>query len=208
MWAFAIKSKLTAAVLLCGVIGVVIITNFSERSSNTRINTAVASIYEDRLVVEGYIFKYAQALQYIVDIINDASLSANQKKTIITKKLNELDKLHALYASTKLTTEEETGFNTFKHLCGLMLANAHKANLAEIPIVVKQAEAILNTLSSIQMAEAKTQMESVHKISSFSNIVSQLELVILIVIAVLIQILIFSSRTIAKAKVPDNIHLN
>ena len=89
-----------------------------------------------------------------------------------------------------------------------MLANAFDGEFEKIPETAKQAETILNTLSSIQMAEAKTQMDNVLKISSFSNIVSQLELVILIVIAVLIQILIFSSTTLARAKMPGNVHLN
>ena len=116
MWALAIKSKLTAAVLLGGVLGMVILTNFSERSTNKKINTAVASIYEDRLVVEGYIFEYAQGLRQVEEITEDLTASPDVKRTMIAQKLKEMERLHTLYSKTKLTAEEKTNFDAFTKL--------------------------------------------------------------------------------------------
>lgn len=208
MWALAIKSKLTAATLLCAVLVVVILTNFSERNSSQKINTAISSIYKDRLVVEGYIFEYAGALNDIEEVTDNSAYSAAEKKTIITSRLEGLEKIHELYAATNLTNEEETGFINFTRMCSTMKIKAQHNDFKDVAKIAGQAGTILTTLSSIQMAEAKTQMDSVSRISSFSSMISQLELVILIIIAILVQILIFSSSTIVKAKMPENIHLN
>jgi len=51
MWTFAIKQKMTAAVLLFAVIVLVMLTNMREQRTAKRISTAVTSLYEDRLVV-------------------------------------------------------------------------------------------------------------------------------------------------------------
>jgi hypothetical protein len=175
MWALAIKSKLTAAVLLGGVLGMVILTNFSERSTNKKINTAVASIYEDRLVVEGYIFEYAQGLRQVEEITEDLSASPDVKRTMIIQKLKEMERLHTLYSKTKLTAEEKTNFNAFTKLCNTISANAERGNYASIQPSTGKARSILNTLSSIQMSEARLQMDNVLKTSSLSNMIGQVE---------------------------------
>ena len=65
MWALAIKRKITAALLLLSVVGLVLLTNWSEQRNARRIAAAVTTIYEDRLVVEGYIFRlYTYYLSY------------------------------------------------------------------------------------------------------------------------------------------------
>ena len=207
MWALAIKSKLTAAVLLCAVMGVMMVTNFGTRNNSEKINTAVASIYEDRLVVEGYIFEYAQALQQIEEA-TEATASPARKHALIIQQINNVGRLNALYAKTRLTDSESENFNRFTLLCNTIIQRSAVGDFAGVQSAAREADTILTTLSSIQMSEARTQMDSVKQMNSFADILSQLELVVLIVVAVLIQVLVFSSRTLAKAKVPDNVHLN
>lgn len=208
MWALAIKSKLTAALLLGVVLGIVILTNFSERSSSKKINIAIASIYEDRLVVEGYIFDYAHSLRQIEEIAEDIIIHPDDKKILIAEKLEGMKKLHTLYSATKLTDNEKVNFDRFTQSCNTLKAYNEKGRFEKLLPITGEARNTLNILSSIQMSEAKLQMENVSKISSLSNIISQFEMIILIVIAIIVQILVFSSNAIAKAKIPENVHLN
>lgn len=207
MWALAIKSKLTAAVLLCAVMGVMMVTNFGTRNNSEKINSAVASIYEDRLVVEGYIFDYAQALQQIEEA-TEGTASPAGKHALITEQINDMNRLNALYAKTRLTRSESDNFNRFTALCGTIAKRSAMGDLQGVRAAAQEADGILAALSAIQMSEARAQMDSVKQMSSFGNILSQLELVVLIVVAVLVQVLVFSSRTLAKAKMPDNVHWN
>jgi len=66
IWAFAIKQKMTAAILLFTVIGLVMLTNIREQRIATQISTAVTSIYEDRLVVAQYILQLSKQMEGII----------------------------------------------------------------------------------------------------------------------------------------------
>ncbi|UZJ64749.1 hypothetical protein OKW96_20840 [Sphingobacterium sp. KU25419] len=60
----------------------------------------------------------------------------------------------------------------------------------------------METLSSIQVEEGKVKLDEVLSMTSTSRLMSYIEIVILIVIAVLIQILVFSAKVDMGAKVP------
>src|SRR5690606_41863868 len=63
MWTFAIKQKMTTAILLFTVIGLGMLTNMREQRIAARISTTVTSIYEDRLVVAQYILKLSTEIE-------------------------------------------------------------------------------------------------------------------------------------------------
>ncbi|MBZ0247798.1 MAG: hypothetical protein K8H85_17780, partial [Cyclobacteriaceae bacterium] len=65
----------------------------------------------------------------------------------------------------------------------------------------------LNQLSKIQVSEGRLLKEQSKKIAAGSTLLSQLELVVLIGIGMLIQILIFTSRS-ALPKSPQQFGLN
>ena len=206
MWALAIKRKITAALLLLAVVGLVLITNWSEQRNAKRIAAAVTTIYEDRLVVEGYIFQLSQHLQTIGDIIDDDGSAFANKQQLLTSHVKEINRINALYAATKLTIAENDNFDRFIKLCASLHEQITARDYSATKATAQQAESILVVLSSIQMKEAKVQMDNVTDISNFSALVSNLELIILIVIVVLIQVLVFSSRN--NLKMPNNPNLN
>lgn len=200
MWGFATKQKITAAVILSIVLCLVILMNIGERRNAEKINIAVTSIYHDRLLVEGYIFELSHHLKNISDIIGKNDLN-ELDKTMLVSYLDEISRLNALYAKTKLTESEKTNFEKFRELAVELKEDFAFASYAGMHTKVDRAENILHTLSNIQMEEAKNQMRSVLSTSNFSSLISYVELIILIVIAMLIQILIFS-RKILKVKIP------
>ena len=207
MWALAIKRKITAALLLLAVVGLVLLTNWSEQRNAKRIAAAVTTIYEDRLVVEGYIFRLSQHLQTIGEIIDDDGSAFANKQRLLTTHLDDINKINALYAATKLTRPEEDNFNRFAKLCQSIQNDIRSGDYQKAKTAAEQAENILGTLSVMQMEEAKRQMGNVTDISNFSNLISKFELIILIVIAVLIQILVFSSPASTLTK-PGRENLN
>jgi hypothetical protein len=205
MWTFAIKQKMTAAILLFSVIGLVMLTNMREQRIATRISIAVTSIYEDRLVVAQYILRLSKQMEGIITVLE-------KKEDEITTRINEhlanVATLNALYEETTLTEIEKTNFELFKQLCQTISHNNKIGDHTAALLAAHEAGETLQTLSSIQVEEGKNQLDEVLNMTNFSNMLSYLELVILIVIAVIIQMLVFASKTMISIKKPTHENLN
>lgn len=207
-WMYNIKSKMTAALLLFTVLGVVIIINFSERSNSTKINKAISSIYEDRLVVGNYIFQDAHYFQKIADIIENPAYQTSEKQKHIAVSLSKISDLNNLYSKTKLTDDEKLNFDRFTNLCKDIAQVTSTGNMAKVKELSDEAIVILHNLSSIQIAEAKLQMESANSLYNFSTLSSHFEIAILVIIALIIQALVFSSKAMNSIKAPKQFNLN
>src|SRR5690606_20311802 len=108
---FAIKHKMTAAILLFTVIALVMVTNMREQRTATRISAAVTSIYEDRLVVAEYILQLSKQIDGIIIILDKEQSEATMR---IDEHLADIATLNALYEKTTLTEKERSNFETFK----------------------------------------------------------------------------------------------
>jgi len=205
MWAFAIKQKMTAAALLFAVIVLVMLTNMREQRTAARISTAVTSLYEDRLVVAQYILQLTRNIDNIIVYLEKDEL---QNSTKINAYLKEVNTLIRLYEQTTLTETEKVNFEHFKILCQNITGINTGGDYASMLPVVREAEVTLQTLSSIQIEEGKNKLDEVLDMTYFSNLFSYLELGILIVIAIIIQVLVFASKTMANVKTRRNEHLN
>lgn len=205
MWTFAIKQKMTAAILLFAVVGLVMLTNMREQRTTTRISVAVTSIYEDRLVVAQYILQLSKQMDGIISILEKKD---DEITTQINDYLADVAVLNALYEKTTLTEIERTNFELFKQLCQTIALNNRVGDHVSVLSAARDAGDTLQTLSSIQVEEGKNQLDEVLNMTYFSNIFSYLELVILIVIAVIIQALVFASKTMRGIKKPADENLN
>src|SRR5690606_3179740 len=205
MWAFAIKQKMTAAILLFTVISLVMLTNMREQRIATQISTAVTSIYEDRLVVAQYILQLSKKIEGVITVLE-------REDNEITKRVNDylvqIATLNDLYEKTFLTEMEKNNFEAFKQLCQDISKNIKTGNHGAALLAAREAGDTLQILSLIQVEEGKHQLDEVLNMTSFSNILSYLELAILIVIAVIIQVLVFASKTMMGAKKPTHENLN
>lgn len=205
MWAFAIKQKMTAALLLCTVLCLVMLTNMRERRNAARISTAVTSIYEDRLVVGLYILKLSKHIEGILAVLEKGGTNTTP---LINNHLADIHELNTLYGKTLLTEAEKSNFERFKQLCQAISINNKSEEYNTVKITALQAESVLQTLSSIQIEEGKNQLDNVLSMTNLSGIISYIEMAILIIIAVIIQVLVLSSKTLLSARKPSNQNLN
>jgi hypothetical protein len=197
VWTFATKNKIRVSVLLCAVVAVVILTNFGERNNATKINNAVTSIYEDRLVVEGYIFELSQHLNSL-EVSSENMFPSKDNRNAVTAHLLAVSKINDLYAKTELTTDEHYHFEEFRMLCNRIANNFKVGNTVDITSSFATADKILQKLSIIQLEKAREHMDDVNSLTSYSTIISHLELGILIVISLVIQVLLLSSKTLVS----------
>ena len=199
-----IKNKAIVTALLAVILGMVLLNNLHEQNNDAKINSAIATIYDDRLVVEGYIFNYAHHLQQIVEI--SGNIPADRQR--LTGHLSEINKLNALYIKTRLTESEKDNFEQFVMSCNKITPALERNNYSKAIFFAKKAKDILPVLSDIQIQEASSQMHSLKKLFGANSISSQFEIGILVIITFLILALQFTGNIVKAGHFPKSPSLN
>lgn len=200
-WIFSIQQKSKAALALFIVLGMVFISNLIERHNTQKINHALTSIYDDRLVVESYIFDYAAHLRNMEDILESGATGHSDKVLMLSAPILDIQELNNAYKKTRLTPEEELQFSQFENMTERIFWNVSASRFDESATLVKDAGSMLPSLSAIQISEAKIQKLHAEKIISNARLFSQFEIAVLIVISLIIQALIYESKAL-KFPVP------
>lgn len=213
-WVYSVQHKAQIAFLLAIILLAVLVKNMVEQSNVTELGSSFSSVYEDRLLVESYIYRLSDHLYQKKLIIDQCSHTENHAE--LRKKIEEHNKaIHALiqnYEKTKLTNQESVFFLALKKNIEEM--NVLEAQYIELnsgqKLLDRQfdlASGTLHKLSGIQVSEGKTMADQSKKIVAGSSMLSQFELALVVVIGLIIQALIFASRSITRA-IPQKPSLN
>ena len=217
-WPYFIRQKLKTALALAVVFLLVICTNLLDRMHFEELHETINSVHKDRLLVENYIYNISQSLNdkrtamydhsFRGDSVSHSTLDNSNK--IILSNIND-------FWSTVLTKEEGTVLNelakqieVLKLMEGEFLINQNTQSYESLDKLLKQYELLdksLSRLEQIQLEEGKKLVISSNKILSISNISSRLEIAILIILGLIIQIIVISSKSL-KPKIPQNSNLN
>jgi len=207
-WTYSFQHKRTASLLLILVIGLVMFTNMRERNHSSQINDAISTIYNDRLMVESYIFQYAEHLHQVIDVLDNAELSVSDKQNMSSEPVHEIQLLNQAYRETRLTPDEEIAFHTFTQLAHAIEKDITEGNFEEGKLASREALNILNQLSAIQVKEGKVQVAYAQKLFISTDLTAQFEMGILIVIFLMVQALLFASKTLQLNKITRQSRLN
>ncbi|NVK82702.1 MAG: MCP four helix bundle domain-containing protein [Cytophagia bacterium] len=200
-WTYGIQQKMTAAAVLATVMALIIINNISERRRFQKLESSISSIYQDRLLVESYIFKLYNNLQNQNDYLqNNMGFDASAQLKALKA---ERDELVHLYSETYLTPDEELHFEALQKTLNEFDNNSGNRNLTN-----KEAIEHLNALSNIQTDEGTSLWSKSERLISGSQISSKFEMAIIICLGIIIQALIFSSRSLKPKTVIQKHHLN
>ncbi len=214
-WPYFLQHKLKIALLLCIILIAVFVNNRIESGIISRLGSSFTSVYEDRLVVESYIFQLSNHLHNKKHILNE--VSANESK-IIQDKINvantAINQLVTDFEKTKLTTQEDSLLNLFKNELKLLEVSENKYILSHSPqkfILLNEYFSrgfhLLSGLSAVQMIEGKNLYENSQKAVLSNASAAQFELALIIIIGLIILSLIFESKKISTT-FNQNINLN
>lgn len=204
-WTYTIKQKLTVAILLTVVLGSVLLKNIIDSRNVSQLADSFSSVYEDRLVVEGYIYKLSAHLyQKKIMVDNCLRVGDPDLQQKIAAHHFAISALITEYERTKLTDQESVFFSEFKNnIAALQTLEEMYLNdlvAATIPHALNEkfidAAANLHQLSLIQLSEGKALRENSLRIAAGSSMLTNIELVIIIGIAAIIQMLIFASDSL------------
>jgi len=220
-WAYGIRRKVSAALLLLAIFVLLFVKNTLDSQNVHKLGTSFSSVYEDRLVVESYIYRMSEHLfrkKIMIDTCEDAATGA-QVQPLISKYNDAIREIVAGYEDTKLTDEESLYFERFKEnvtrLADLEVAFFRtltkggdlRAARSHITAQFNMASQNLDSLSSIQLAEGKALKEQSQKIVADSSILTRFEIGIIVAIGLMILVLIFESTAIF-ARTPTRESLN
>ncbi|MBK6265718.1 MCP four helix bundle domain-containing protein [Marivirga sp. S37H4] len=214
-WSYFLKQKLKIALLLCVILIAVFVNNRIECGNIAQLGTSFTSVYEDRLMVENYIFQLSNYLHEKKYIIHEYEESGSLLGLEKVKTINdEINQLLVDYEKTKLTQTEDSLFFLFKQeLVNLEQSELNLLSKASLQEKVdwnqhyKKSFTLLSGLSSIQIKEGKALYEDSKRVVLSNTSAAQFELALLIFIGLIILALIFESKKIST-NISQNFRLN
>lgn len=182
-------------------------TNLIDQGNFNKIQKSIKNIYEDRLVAQDVVFKFTKLIaeKDMANALADTAFYASRNAAVN----NEINDLIGQYEETNLTREEVLNFNEFKaHLLALKeLEKSSVENDMNQYEAVKASIASIKTdlrkLADIQIAEGWRELKAGKKAASSIAFATQMEIYILLFLAIIIQLLIIYTPKSLREKNQD-----
>lgn len=206
-WTYSIKNKMVASAALFALCLLALFSNYVDRDHTTNVKKSISTLYEDRLVVEDYILRMTIDLYKIKEKLTAADSNDVQSTQRIKALLSDIDGLSEAYRKTKFTKTEDEKFSALVKMLGEFDASPLLPVQSKVEIA-DRALLLLNDLSSIQLDESKLIMKQAENLFRSGKLLSQLAFAIMIIILLVLQALVFTSKTITHTKQTSSPHLN
>jgi hypothetical protein len=218
---FTLHNKLKMAILLLIVFGVVLVKNLVEKRHVSTLSDSFSSVYEDRLLVEGYIYSLSNHLHTKKTLTSSCASPVDREGTVkaVAQQNGSIRRLLSDYEKTELTPNEAVHLQRFKtHLDALHAqedryldpATTAQEAVALAPLMnesSQKASEELQALSAIQLSVGKDLHKQSQQITAEASVFSQFGWTLVIVIGLIVQVLLFSSKE-SVAEKPKSYRLN
>jgi len=206
-WTYSIQNKLAASGALFTLCVLVLFSNYQDQEHTDNVKNSISTLYEDRLVVEDYILKMTVDIYEIKQALNGIEHGHGNSANQIAASLSHIDGLSKAYRKTKFTKTEDEKFTVLIKTLNEFESStsqdvAYKLQLANKALV------LLNELSAIQLEESKLIMKHAEDLYISGKAASQFAFVITIIILLVLQALVFTSKTLSSTTQPDSTNLN
>lgn len=202
-------SKLKVAIILTFIIILIFGKNILERKNFNELGETFVSVYEDRLVVESYIFSISEKLFRIKLLVNHCELESDYSQVIdeISAYENEIMGIVSDFEKTKLIGNEADFLVDFKRIINenlrivdynLLYTNEEGINDEQVMGYnnsIERALTDLEKLSLIQIEEGKRLAKNSDIVVNRSRIWAQFEVAALVILLVVIYLLIYTTRS-------------
>ncbi|UCS92752.1 MCP four helix bundle domain-containing protein [Echinicola marina] len=220
-WAYNINNRVKISLLLMVVFTAVFIKNLLEEGNVSDLAGSFTTIYEDRLLPESYIFHLSETL-YKKRILIDQSES--QQEFMAVKAENkiynqQIDAILLDFQATLLTKDEAVYLKRLQEDIHSLYALEKELVASQLTVeefdsaklnsdqLISQAANKLNKLSEIQLSVGKELNDHSQKIVAGNSILTRFETAILIIMALVINALIFGLVS-SRSKIRQKPHLN
>lgn len=200
--------KIKIAIVLTALIVMIFGKNILERQNFNQLGDSFISFYEDRLVVESYIFSISEKLFRIKLLVNHCELESDY--TSVVEEIQDHEaKIMVLvheFEDTDLTANEAEFLGDFKKIIEERLRIADYASLysdetginremvRQYNLFIEQAVGDLMKLSQIQIEEGNKLALQSDRLVNKSKIWAQFEVAALVILLITIYLLIYTTR--------------
>ena len=200
-WAYTIKNKILASVVLLSLCLLVLFSNYLDRVHTESVKNSITTLYEDRLIAEDYILKMTTNIYQIREVLNTDSPTSNTE--IIDSLVGDFEGTYTAYMQTKLTPTEKRVANELNELMKDFEHNRLN-NIEGRTQFSDKALHYLKQLADVQLDESKLIMEKAEAEYASIKASSQFAFAIVLIILVVLQAMVISSKSLMnKAKVSD-----
>ena len=209
-WVYSIKYKLQAALVLTIIVFFVFAKNIVDRRNITELGRDFISFYDDRLVVESYIFEITEHLFLMKLSVNQPEFESILLENDVEAHRFVIFDIIEDFENTNLTTDEASHLFQLKQRVqelGRYSDDGERADVVRFNSDFEEAFEDIKALSAIQLYEGGKLLKESGRIVDRSGVWTQLEMAVMVIMLVIIYLLIFSSRSI-RSKIKQNPSLN
>lgn len=221
IWSF--KKHFAVSIVLVVVLLLVLGNNLEERYRMRQLEDSFSSVIEDRLMVEGYIYRLAQLVhekQHFLEGLDCSTVDPSAAEQFFTADRPAIETLIADYETTYLTEAEAGLFTKLRQALDKMRRLEDQLVLAlktdgqasgvvpEMRSTIANSGVLLSGLSDIQLQEGKRLSEHTNRILLGRASSARLELVLLIILGIVAQFWILTAGGISRAMRPKDVQLN
>jgi hypothetical protein len=201
-----LKRRKVRAFIIIGILLLMLYgKNLLERQSFQSISSTFTEVYNDRLVVEGYIFKISEKLFKIQKLVDHCDLDYDYSKVIneISDHEKAIMEIVVEFEATNLTDQEATYLTDFRKIIeedlniknyNLLYSDSSGINREQVKIYdqkITRAQRDLDNLSKIQLEEGEKLISKAKVLINRSQIWAQFEVALLIILVIVMFLLLF-----------------
>ena len=202
----ALKKRKISGFLIIGALLVLLYgKNLLERQSFRAVSGTLSNVYEDRLLVESYIFQISEKLFKIQRLVDHCTINYDYSKAVVEISMEEqaILKIVGAFESTQLTEQEALLLADFKQIIvkdlsiksyQLLYNDSSGVNEEQVKVYdqkIARAQQDLVKLSSIQLEEGEKLVSKAKSLINRSQIWAQFELALLLILVLVIYVYIF-----------------
>jgi len=207
----ALKKRKISGFLIIGALLVLLYgKNLLERQSFRAVSGTLSNVYEDRLLVESYIFQISEKLFKIQRLVDHCTINYDYSKAVVEISMEEqaILKIVGAFESTQLTEQEALLLADFKRIIEkdlsiksyqLLYSDSSGVNEEQVKVYdqkIARAQQDLVKLSSIQLEEGEKLVSKAKSLINRSQIWAQFELALLFILVLVIYVYIFKKPVI------------
>ncbi|MFC3881977.1 MCP four helix bundle domain-containing protein [Algoriphagus namhaensis] len=199
------RKKLKAILVIAVLLGLIYAKNSLERESFKEMGRAFTEVYEDRLVVNSYIFSISENLFEIQELVDHCDIDSDYSQAVnqIKSKEDEILTIISDFEQTKLTEKEAELLADFKKIIendlritsyDLLYSDSLGVNVEQVKLYdarISRAHNDLDQLSKIQVSEGDRVTRQAKRLLNRSQIWSQFEVALLVILILVLYLLIF-----------------
>lgn len=202
------KRKISALIIIGTLMLLMYGKNLTERQAFKNISSTFAEVYNDRLVVEGYIFKISENLFKIQKLVDHCNINYDYSKVVTEIAQHEKNIIAIVndFEETNLTEQEAAYLTDFRAIIendlqiknyNLLYSDSSGVNQKQVQLYdqkISTAQQDLDNLSKIQMEEGEKLINKANIIINRSQIWSQFEVALLIILGIALYLLLFRKK--------------